>query len=84
MTIAYQLYCSRNFPPLDATLAMLADAGYGAVETYGGLYDDLDALRAGLDRHGLPRPQLNVWIAGRRCDAVWPHPRLIAELDGTS
>lgn len=56
MTIAYQLYCSRNFPPLDATLAMLAGAGYRAVETYGGLYDDLDGLRAGLDRHGLAAP----------------------------
>lgn len=55
-TIAYQLYCSRNFPPLDATLAMLAGAGYAAVEGYGGLYADADALKAGLDRHGLSMP----------------------------
>jgi sugar phosphate isomerase/epimerase len=55
-TIAYQLYCSRNFPPLDDTLAMLAGAGYEAVEGYGGLYADPEALRAALDRHGLRMP----------------------------
>ena len=55
-TIAYQLYCSRNFPPLEDTLGMLAQAGYKAVEGYGGLYGDLDALEAGLDRHGLSMP----------------------------
>ncbi len=51
--IAYQLYCSRNFPPLDDTLQMLAKAGYSHVEGYGGLFDDLDGLRAGLDAAGL-------------------------------
>ena len=55
-TIAYQLYCSRNFPPIDDTLAMLAGAGYRAVEGYGGLYGELEALKAGLDRNGLSMP----------------------------
>lgn len=55
-TIAYQLYCSRNFPPLDDTLAMLSAAGYSAVEGYGGLYGEVDALKAGLDRNGLSMP----------------------------
>lgn len=55
-TIAYQLYCSRNFPPLEDTLAMLAQGGWTAVEGYGGLYDNLDALKAGLDAHGLAMP----------------------------
>ncbi len=55
-TIAYQLYCSRNFPPLDDTLAMVAAAGYRAVEGYGGLYDDVEGLKAGLDRNGLSMP----------------------------
>lgn len=54
--IAYQLYCSRNFPPLNATLAMLAAAGYRAVEGYGGLYADLEGLRAGLEDNGLAMP----------------------------
>lgn len=55
-TIAYQLYCSRNFGPLDKTLAMLAAAGFTATEGYGGLYDQLDALKAGLDANGLTMP----------------------------
>lgn len=32
---SYQLYSSRNFPPLAATLTMLADLGYAEVEGYG-------------------------------------------------
>ncbi len=55
-TIAYQLYCSRNFPPLADTLAMLAAAGYAAVEGFGGLYADPAALKAGLDANGLTMP----------------------------
>ena len=54
--IAYQLYCSRNFPPLAHTLDMLAGQGWEAVEGYGGLYGALDDLKAGLDRAGLAMP----------------------------
>ncbi|QYK41809.1 MAG: sugar phosphate isomerase/epimerase [Paracoccaceae bacterium] len=43
---SYQLYSSRNFPPLTATLSMLAEAGYAAVEGYGGLLADSDAIEA--------------------------------------
>jgi len=52
-SLSYQLYCSRNFPPLDDTLAMLARTGFTEVEGYGGLYADLPALDAGLKKHGL-------------------------------
>jgi sugar phosphate isomerase/epimerase len=55
-TIAYQLYCSRNFPPLGDTLKMLAETGYKAVEGYGGLYGALSDLKAGLDATGLAMP----------------------------
>lgn len=51
--ISYQLYCSRNHPPLANTLKMLADAGYREVEGYGGLFDDIEGLKAGLDANGL-------------------------------
>ena len=51
--ISYQLYCSRNFPPLGNTLKMLATAGFSEVEGYGGLFDDLQGLQAGLDENGL-------------------------------
>jgi sugar phosphate isomerase/epimerase len=53
---SYQLYSSRNFPPLLATLQMLADFGYDGAEGFGGLYSDaagLDALAAGLKQTGL-------------------------------
>ena len=53
MSISYQLYCSRNFPPLGDTLAMLAKAGYTEVEGYGGLYGDVPALKSALDANGL-------------------------------
>jgi len=46
--ISYQLYCSRNFPPLSETLKMLDAAGFAEVEGYGGLFGDMDTLRAAL------------------------------------
>ncbi|MDO6590973.1 sugar phosphate isomerase/epimerase [Loktanella sp. D2R18] len=51
--ISYQLYCSRNFPPLEDTLQMLSETGFKEVEGFGGLFDDLDGLKAGLDATGL-------------------------------
>lgn len=50
---SYQLYSSRNFPPVEATLTMLAKAGYTGVEGYGGVYDDLAMMAAALKRHDL-------------------------------
>ena len=57
--ISYQLYSSRNFPPLGDTLAMLAGAGFTSVEGYGGLYADagkLTEMAAGLKASGLAMP----------------------------
>ncbi|MEJ6404119.1 sugar phosphate isomerase/epimerase family protein [Yoonia sp. 2307UL14-13] len=51
--ISYQLYCSRNFPPLEDTLRMLAKAGYQEVEGYGALFADAVGLRGMLDAHVL-------------------------------
>lgn len=51
--ISYQLYCSRNFPPIGDTLQMLAETGFKEVEGFGGLFDNLDALKAGLGTSGL-------------------------------
>jgi sugar phosphate isomerase/epimerase len=53
---SYQLYCSRNYPPLSETLAMVASAGYERVEGYGGLYANpalVAELKANLAQHGL-------------------------------
>ncbi len=54
--IGYQLYSSRNFPPLQDTLEMLAAAGFEAAEGYGGVYASpaqLADLAAGLKAAGL-------------------------------
>ena len=54
--LSYQLYSSRNFPPLGETLAMLADLGYDAVEGYSALYADdtqVAELTASLGKSGL-------------------------------
>jgi len=56
---SYQLYSSRNFPPLSDTLAMLARLGYAEVEGYGALYADpakVAELVNHLDRNGLRMP----------------------------
>ncbi len=53
---SYQLYSSRNFPPLADTLKMLAEVGYKDTEGFGGLYSDeatLAALAEGLKANGL-------------------------------
>ena len=60
--ISYQLYCSRNFPPLGDTLQMLAQAGYTDVEGYGGLLGDLDGLRAALDTHGIAMTSCHIGL----------------------
>ncbi len=54
--ISYQLYSSRNFPPLPATLKMLAEIGLKDTEGFGGLYADagkLADLAAALKANGL-------------------------------
>jgi sugar phosphate isomerase/epimerase len=56
---SYQLYSSRNFPPLADTLTMLAGLGYQDVEGFGGLYADeakLADLAAALKATGLQMP----------------------------
>jgi sugar phosphate isomerase/epimerase len=50
---SFQLYSSRKFPPLADQLKTLAGLGYTSVEPFGGLYDDVKSLRAGLDATGL-------------------------------
>jgi len=56
---SYQLYSSRNFPPLSETLTMLARLGYAEVEGYGALYADpakVAELVNHLERSGLTMP----------------------------
>ncbi len=65
MKFSYQLYSSRNFPPLSNTLKELADFGYAEVEGYGGLFSDgaaALAMRAELDANGLAMPTAHVGL----------------------
>ena len=41
-----------------------------------------DAFLAFIDRHGLPKPEVNQQVAGYEVDMLWRPQRLIAELDG--
>jgi sugar phosphate isomerase/epimerase len=56
---SYQLYSSRNFPPLKDTLSMLAALGYTGVEGYGALYANpalVAELKDNLAASGLKMP----------------------------
>lgn len=66
--ISYQLYCSRNFPPLSDTLSMLAEAGYREVEGYGGLFSDVDGLKAALAVSGLAMTSSHIGLDQIRDD----------------
>jgi len=41
-----------------------------------------DSFLAFIERFGLPRPEINVWVAGREVDAWFARERVIVELDG--
>jgi sugar phosphate isomerase/epimerase len=69
--ISYQLYSSRNFPPLADTLRMLKSAGYEAVEGFGGIYPDEAAARsvaAALQDAGLVMPTGHFDLASLEAD----------------
>lgn len=54
--LSYQLYSSRNFPPMENVLKRVASAGYSQVEGYGAMFAegaDIDGLKAALDINGL-------------------------------
>ena len=41
-----------------------------------------DAFRRFVERHALPRPQVNAMLDGHEVDALWARQRVIVELDG--
>lgn len=73
--LSFQLYSSRNFPPLETQLATLAAIGYHKVEPYGGLYGDPQGLADALARAGLAAPSGHVSLA-----AVRDEPDKVAEI----
>lgn len=58
--LSFQLYSARKFPPLDGQLATLASLGFRNVEPYGGLLEDAEGLKAGLEGNGLKAPSAHV------------------------
>jgi sugar phosphate isomerase/epimerase len=54
--ISFQLYSSRNFPPIEAQLSALSRIGFRNVEPFGGLYGDVDGLKAKLDAAQMKAP----------------------------
>ena len=62
---SYQLYSSRNFPPMSGTLSMVAGAGYTQVEGFGGMFGDTTetaALAADLKTNGLTMPTVHLGL----------------------
>ena len=64
--IAYQLYSSRNFPPLEAQLPILKGFGYDAIEPWLPAYeaDDGVSFRRALDDAGLECFGFHMPLAG--------------------
>ncbi len=73
--LSFQLYSSRNFPPLEAQLETLAAIGYRQVEPYGGLYGDPAGLARALADAGLTAPSGHVALA-----AVRDEPGRVADI----
>lgn len=75
---SYQLYSSREFPPLSDTLRMLKGLGYAQVEGYGGVYGDLPALKSALSESGLAMTSGHFGI-----DALEENPDQVLEIART-
>ncbi|MEZ5668284.1 MAG: sugar phosphate isomerase/epimerase [Alphaproteobacteria bacterium] len=75
--LSFQLYSSRQFPPLGRQLETLAAIGYRQVEPYGGLFADAPALVAGLRAAGLTAPSSHVGL-----DMVRAERTQVAEVAG--
>jgi sugar phosphate isomerase/epimerase len=58
--ISYQLYSSRNFPDLARQAKMVAGLGIRHVEPFGGLFGDVDALKAAMAQNGLTAPTAHI------------------------
>ncbi|TPW32851.1 sugar phosphate isomerase/epimerase family protein [Pararhizobium mangrovi] len=63
----YQLYSSREFPPVSGTLRMLHEAGYSGVEGYEPLFAGMDdsalsRLKGELDDYGLAMPTAHLGL----------------------
>jgi sugar phosphate isomerase/epimerase len=51
--LGIQIYSGRKFPPIEAQFETIARSGFTNIETFGPLYDDVEATKRMLDTHGL-------------------------------
>jgi sugar phosphate isomerase/epimerase len=51
--VGVQMYSGRKFPPIEAQFETIARSGFTNIETFGPLYDDVEATKRMLDTHGL-------------------------------
>ena len=51
--LGMQIYSGRKFPPIEAQFETIARSGFTNIETFGPLYDDVEATKRMLDTHGL-------------------------------
>lgn len=66
--LSFQLYSSRNFPPLSEQLSTLAEIGYRQVEPYGGLYGNPAELAESLKSAQVRAPSGHVGLSDVRDD----------------
>lgn len=66
--LSFQLYSSRNFPPLSEQLGTLAAIGYRQVEPYGGLYGNPAELAELLNSAQVRAPSGHVGLSDVRDD----------------
>ncbi len=66
MGISFQLYSARSFPSLDELLINLKTFKYSYVEGYGGLFEDISALRQALRSSRLSMPASHFDLATLR------------------
>lgn len=74
---SYQLYSSRNFPPMADTFAMLKNTGYTQVEGYGAMFANAAQIaetEALLARSGLTMPTAHIGL-----DTLENQPELVAD-----
>lgn len=75
---SYQLYSSRNFPPLENTYKMLSELGYVGVEGYGALIaeiEDLNEFRGLLDQNNLAMKSSHIGL-----DFIQSDPQKVIEI----
>ncbi len=68
--LSYQLYSSRNFPPIGDTVDMLASLGYTEVEGNDLALSDPDALATALTKNNLRMPTAHIALSTLEADAA--------------